>query len=284
MIEKVDDSFRFTVSYNFEPTTRTNGTNSSANRIKRLAQEFATLKNSLPLSFSSSVFVRYDNSRIDVMKFLITGPAGTPYENGCFVFDAYFPVEYPNVPPKVFLETTGRNTVRFNPNLYNCGRVCLSLLNTWAGRPEEMWNAKTSTFLQVLVSIQSLILIDEPYYNEPGAELLRETTEGTKASNRYSKELYPKTIQWAMIEQIRNPAPCFKDVIQKHFELKRDDILKQVDRWTKDVPDLAKLKGSLVLELAKLAPPKEGSRVKKNVVKEELPEMTSSVSSMEEDD
>ena len=46
--------------------------------------------------------------------------------------------------------------MRFNPNLYNCGKVCLSLLGTWAG---PGWNPKTSTLLQVLVSIQSLIMV-----------------------------------------------------------------------------------------------------------------------------
>jgi hypothetical protein len=29
---------------------------------------------------------------------------------------------------QVNLQTTGKGTVRFNPNLYNCGKVCLSLL------------------------------------------------------------------------------------------------------------------------------------------------------------
>jgi len=58
--------------------------------------------------------------------------------------------------------------VRFNPNLYNCGKVCLSLLGTWSGSAGESWNPKTSSLLQILVSIQSLILVSEPYYNEPG--------------------------------------------------------------------------------------------------------------------
>ena len=40
----------------------------NANRAKRLAQETVTLSNSLPLSFSSSVFVRCDEERLDVMK------------------------------------------------------------------------------------------------------------------------------------------------------------------------------------------------------------------------
>ena len=54
---------------------------------------------------------------------LITGPSDTPYANGAFEFDVYFPQDYPNSPPYINLETTGNHTVRFNPNLYNDGKV-----------------------------------------------------------------------------------------------------------------------------------------------------------------
>lgn len=45
---------------------------------------------------------------------LITGPEGTPYEAGCFLFDLFFPPAYPNVPPLMQLDTTGGGRVRFN--------------------------------------------------------------------------------------------------------------------------------------------------------------------------
>jgi baculoviral IAP repeat-containing protein 6 (apollon) len=152
-------------------------------RTRRLAQEIVSLSSSLPISASSSVFVRTSEERLDLMKVLrsllalffwlakpypfsaqvmITGPADTPYSNGCFEFDVFFPPDYPNTPMQMNLETTGNRTVRFNPNLYDDGKVCLSILNTWRGRPEERWNADTSSLLQVLVSIQSLILVQEP--------------------------------------------------------------------------------------------------------------------------
>lgn len=67
-------------------------------------------------------------------KILIAGPVGTPYEGGLFEFDCWMPIEYPNVPPLMHLRTTGNGSVRFNPNLYNNGKVCLSLLGTWPGR------------------------------------------------------------------------------------------------------------------------------------------------------
>ena len=35
------------------------------------------------------------------------GPEGTPYSGGCFLFDIYFPSQYPSSPPSVILRTTG---------------------------------------------------------------------------------------------------------------------------------------------------------------------------------
>ena len=143
---------------------------------------------------------------------MITGPCDTPYGNGCFEFDIHFPPDYPLSPMKVHLATTGQHTVRFNPNLYIDGKVCLSLLNTWHGRPEEVWIPHTSSLLQVLVSIQSLILVSEPYFNEPGYERSRGTPSGNKNSRDYDVNIRQATVKWAMLEQIRNPAPCFKQV------------------------------------------------------------------------
>jgi hypothetical protein len=39
--------------------------------------------------------------------------------------------------------------LQFNPNLYNCGKVCLSLLGTWAGGQGESWDAQASSAFQV---------------------------------------------------------------------------------------------------------------------------------------
>lgn len=112
--------------------------------------------------------------------------------------------------------------------------MCLSVLNTWHGRPEEKWNAQTSSFLQVLVSIQSLILVPEPYFNEPGYERSRGTPSGTQSSREYNANICQATARWAMLEQIVNPCPCFRDVIQAHFYLKRREVLAQVEGWIRE--------------------------------------------------
>lgn len=236
MIQELPEGgYKFVISHHFESNARTAGDQSHPARVKRLAQEAVTLATSLPLSYSSSVFVRCDTDRLDIMKVLITGPADTPYANGCFELDVFFPPDYPLTPMMINLETTGHHTVRFNPNLYNDGKVCLSVLNTWHGRPEEKWNAQTSSFLQVLVSIQSLILVSEPYFNEPGYERSRGTPNGTQSSKDYNANICQATVRWAMLEQLLNPCPCFKDVINAHFFLKRHEIMAQVEGWIRDL-------------------------------------------------
>ncbi|XP_035256804.1 baculoviral IAP repeat-containing protein 6 [Anguilla anguilla] len=233
--EDEDGKLVFKVNYHYMSQVKNASDANSAARARRLAQEAVTLSTSLPLSSSSSVFVRCDEERLDIMKVLITGPADTPYANGCFEFDVYFPQDYPNSPPLVNLETTGGHSVRFNPNLYNDGKVCLSILNTWHGRPEEKWNPQTSSFLQVLVSVQSLILVAEPYFNEPGYERSRGTPSGTQSSREYDGNIRQATVKWAMLEQMRNPSPCFKEVIHKHLYLKRAEIIAQCEEWIADI-------------------------------------------------
>ena len=51
-------------------------------KIVRLAQEIADLSNSLPNDHTNAIFVRVDESRVDVMKAIICGAANTPYAHG----------------------------------------------------------------------------------------------------------------------------------------------------------------------------------------------------------
>jgi len=146
-----------------------------------ILRELAVTGTGLP----PGIWVRVDEVRNDVMyvpsfhetvksaqfpcmdsKIMIAGPENTPYAGGLFEFDCFLPIQYPNSPPLMNLCTTGGGKVRFNPNLYNCGKVCLSLLGTWSGSAEENWQPRKSTLLQVLVSIQSMILVEAPYFNE----------------------------------------------------------------------------------------------------------------------
>jgi len=200
--------------------------------MKRLAGEFADLPSSLPIHHESSVFFRFCEEKMSHAQMLIIPADGTPYAAGCFVFDVMFPSDYPNSPPKVNLATTGHGSVRFNPNLYECGKVCLSLLGTWQAYSQaEKWRPEISTFLQVAISIQSLIFVPEPYYNEPGDEDSMGTDWGNQMSEEYNEIIRLGTTKYAMIEMLEKPPAAWKDVIETHFSLQGDRALRNVTEW-----------------------------------------------------
>lgn len=51
-------------------------------------------------------------------------------------------------------------------------------------------------------SFKGLILVAEPYYNEPSYEAQRGTKEGDEASAKYNEQLQYNNIRYAMIEQV----------------------------------------------------------------------------------
>jgi ubiquitin-protein ligase len=189
--------------------------------MKRVLQEIQSLSKSLPINKESSIFFKYDEENLGIFRFLITGPKDTPYQDGCFLFEMILNNDYPNTPPQVHFLTTGYGKVRFNPNLYTCGKVCLSLLGTWSGKEGEQWNPKTSTLLQILVSIQSLIFTDNPYFNEPGYEKNINSEVGKKANDDYNKIIKSYTQKWAIENMINKPPEDFKEIIIKHFQFKK---------------------------------------------------------------
>lgn len=231
----------------------------SSQIIFRVAQEISSLAapGSLPVNFSSSIFVRSDDDKSTLLRGIITGPEDTPYTGGCFLFDIYFPAKYPSVPPKVNFRTTGNGQVRFNPNLYNCGKVCLSLLGTWEGAQGEQWNAETSTILQVLVSIQSLILCPEPYYNEPGYERHYGTSVGNTESNKYNEDVLRNNLKYAILGQLSQPPEGFQDIVLAHFYLKRHSLISELEAMmeTYKSKDVKKLVADVKRELLKMEQP-----------------------------
>ncbi|KAE9620769.1 hypothetical protein Lal_00019579 [Lupinus albus] len=189
----------------------------SKNWAKRIQEEWKSLEKDLP----DSIFVRVYESRIDLLRAVIIGAQGTPYHDGLFFFDVLLPSGYPNVPPHVQYNSGG---LRLNPNLYNCGKVCLSLLNTWSGSKNEKWLPGVSTILQVLVSIQGLILNAKPYFNEPGFARSNGSASGETKSLRYNEDIFVLSLR-TMVYTIRNPPKNFEEFVVGHFCSRAHDIL-----------------------------------------------------------
>ncbi|KAK7363469.1 hypothetical protein VNO77_05613 [Canavalia gladiata] len=83
---------------------------------KTIMREWRTLEQNLP----DSIYVRVYERRIDLMRVVIVGAAGTPYQDGLFFFDIAFPSDYPNNPPMLYFNSFG---IRLNPNLYANARM-----------------------------------------------------------------------------------------------------------------------------------------------------------------
>ncbi len=184
--------------------------------VKRVMAEIDTLKEAVK-DFNGYIAVCETN--IQLMKLLLIPDYDTPYGGGYFEFDIFITGDYPNSPPKVKFLTTGNGKVRFNPNLYNCGKVCLSVLNTWA---DNQWDPKTSTLTQVVLSINSMVFIEHPYTNEPGFYNALTTNKGRYDSNAYNKDIRKHTIAVAINEQLTNESTPFRGVIQNHWNAHSD--------------------------------------------------------------
>jgi hypothetical protein len=135
------------------------------------------------------------------------------------------------------LTTTGGGTVRFNPNLYNQGKVCLSLLGTWRGSSTEMWDPKLSTILQLVLSIQAIIMSNEVYFNEPGYEHEMNTVEGEKKNRGYQNIVKYCNVKFAIIENIKSPPKGFEKIIRRNYYLKKQMILDEVKQWCEEAKD-----------------------------------------------
>ncbi|KAF2098517.1 hypothetical protein NA57DRAFT_56180 [Rhizodiscina lignyota] len=254
-----DDSLVNSLNYHF--SERAKGIhNPPAGRMKRLLVERVSLATSLP----PGIFVRHEESRPDVLKALILGPADTPYHHGAFEFDIFCPHSYPSSPPLVQFKTTGNGRENMNPNLYNDGKVCLSLLGTWSGQP---WISGQSTLLQVLLSLQAMVFCAEPYYNEPGWS----SNKNDASSRAYNQNLYRATTDVGMVEWLegmekrakeaekaqkaskakksgdekdapgaRSADNVWDGILSHHFSQNADEILSMVKQWNEEVEETVK--------------------------------------------
>ncbi|XP_047965318.1 probable ubiquitin-conjugating enzyme E2 23 [Salvia hispanica] len=226
------DIVRDPLDHNFLGSQNQN--NSARKWLKKVQQDWDILQNNLP----EGIYVRVYEDRMDLLRAVIVGAYGTPYQDGLFFFDFHLPPEYPDVPPSAYYHSGGW---RINPNLYEEGKVCLSLLNTWTGRGNEVWDPSTSSILQVLVSLQGLVLNAKPYFNEAGYDKQVGTAEGEKNSLSYNENTFLLNCKM-MMYLMRRPPKDFEELVVEHFRKRGSYILKACDAY---------MKGNLIGSLAK---------------------------------
>jgi len=195
----------------------------SKETITRLLKDVKQIMKS-PLHENGIYYVHDD---IDMMKgyAMIVGSVDTPYFGGYYFFELKFPTDYPHSPPSVTYWTNGDN-IRFNPNLYKCGKVCVSLLNTWRG---DQWTS-CQTISTVLLTLCTLLCKD-PLLNEPGV------TSAHADFNNYTEIIEYVNIKIAICNII-NKTPVyyvkffdkFYPIIVEHFLKNYEPLLKIISK------------------------------------------------------
>jgi ubiquitin-protein ligase len=186
----------------------------SNRRTKRIFNEIKELQDSNSILEQSGIYFSFDESNINIIYAMLIGQVGTPYEKGFYFFKFEYPESYPMQPPLTKYFTQGslnEYNIRFNPNLYVNGKVCLSMLNTWTG---PGW-VPTNTISNVLVSIQALVLNDFPLINEPGYD-----SSSIKELTKYNEIISYANIKISVLKMLNNPPDeffIFKDKISEIF-------------------------------------------------------------------
>lgn len=192
----------------------------SFNAVKRIAKDIKSIIND-PID---NVYYQHDETNLLKGYLLIIGNEMTPYSHGYYFFTIDFPEDYPFMPPIVkYLSNDGYT--RYNPNLYICGKVCLSIINTWQG---EGWTS-CQTLRSVIVVLTS-IFNDKPLLNEPGIR------DNSKMIDKYNLLIEYKTITFLIYEIVKrinskndntfnNKFYMFKDIVNKTFKENYDKII-----------------------------------------------------------
>ena len=164
--------------------------------------------------------IYYIHDDTDMMKgyALIIGPEDTPYFGGNYFFEFTYPMDYPHSPPKVTYWTNG-NQIRFNPNLYTCGKVCVSILNTWRG---DQWTS-CHTISTVLLTLCTL-LCKEPLLNEPGV-----------TKHHHDMEPYDEIIQFANLDIaicdiVSKKSGIFMPFFNNFYPFIKENFIKNFDK------------------------------------------------------
>ncbi|KAL9264684.1 SUMO-conjugating enzyme SCE1-like protein [Drosera capensis] len=114
----------------------------------RLAEERKAWRRNHPHGFIAKPATS-SNGTMDLMIWncIVPGKSGTDWEGGYFPVTLNFTEDYPSRPPKCSFPPSF-----FHPNVYPCGRVCLSILG-------DCWSPSI-TVKQILLGLQELL--DQP--------------------------------------------------------------------------------------------------------------------------
>ena len=191
--------------------------------ISRLLKDVKEIMKN-PLT-SNGIYYVHDDVNMLKGYAMILGPEDTPYFGGYYFFEFEYPFDYPHSPPKVKYCTNGEN-VRFNPNLYKCGKVCVSILNTWRG---DQWSS-CQTISTVLLTLCTLLCKD-PILNEPGV------SKNHQDFKKYTEIIEFFNIKVAICDLMNQKTGIFLPFFNLFYSYMKEHFIKNYDKILRFVED-----------------------------------------------
>jgi ubiquitin-protein ligase len=187
----------------------------SKESVSRLLKDVRQIMKN-PLTDNGIYYIHDDE---DILKgyAMIVGPSDTPYFGGFYFFKFQYPYDYPFSPPTVTYHTNDGN-VRFNPNLYINGKVCISILNTWRG---EQWSSCQS--ITTILLTLCTIFVNNPIINEPGLMLSNPDNKPYNEIIKYSN------IKVAICNMIQQKLGIFMPEFSSFVPYMKENFLKNED-------------------------------------------------------
>lgn len=208
----------------------------TAETVKRLLKDVRQIIKH-PLT-DNGIYYSHDDTDMTKGYAMIIGPSDTPYFGGYYFFKFDYPSDYPFSPPKVTYMTNDGIT-RFNPNLYKCGKVCVSILNTWLG---DKWSS-CQRITSILITLCSL-LNDAPLENEPG--------EGKSSRDfiPYQKSIEFKNIDFSICDMfLKNKIP---PPFQMFYPFMKEQFINNYDKLVTYVKSKSDEKSTQYVKIYKM--------------------------------
>jgi ubiquitin-protein ligase len=197
---------------------------------KRINRDYMDMVKSADELAKNGVYFHVNEDDMMHVYAMFVGREKTPYHHGFYFIKFTYPSTYPMDPPKAHYATQGQifgRGFRFNPNLYTCGKVCLSMLGTWSG-PGWM---PVNTIINVFMAVQALVLNDYPVKNEPGYS--NHSDKSPEVAN-YNRVVEYANIKVGILEMMENPPKdfaVFKPVMEKYFVENYVSIVENVKQY-----------------------------------------------------
>jgi ubiquitin-protein ligase len=185
---------------------------------KRLLKEIKALyaqQNSKQL-LENDFLVYLNETDTSKVSALIKAPYDSVYRHKFIRLDLVIPDNYPHSPPEVsFINYDG---VRIHPNMYENGKCCATILNTWGDSKLEKWTS--SMGIETILVMFHSFLDNNPYTYEPGGH------------DDPSYTVYVEYQSWntcliRYVQYERNP--LFTEMIHNYLMLNVGNIMMDID-------------------------------------------------------